>query len=79
MIWVQYHPSETDPTDYRVIGVIVHPMSRNYKYNNQDLPDCAGSTQFDPLTLSWDADTKISYTYDVRYTVRRVMGSFLWY
>lgn len=69
MIWVQYHPSETDPTDFRVVGVVVYPMSRAYKYNAQDVPNCGASSQHDALRLAWDTETKVAYTYDVRFTV----------
>jgi hypothetical protein len=74
IIQVQYHPADDLVQDeYRVVGVIVFGQSRKYTLNDKKEPNCREALK-DPLpklVLSWNEPATITYTYDVRWTVRR--------
>ena len=68
IIQVQYHPADVEnPDEYRVVGVIVFGQSRKYALNDKKEPNC--KEKVDPLVLTWDQTSTVTYTYDVRWTV----------
>ena len=75
IIQVQYHPADDLVQDeYRVVGVVVFGVSRKYTLNDQGQPNCALALKelLPPLELAWDQPSEVTYTYDVRWTVRRI-------
>ena len=80
LIQVQYHPADDEVQDeFRVVGVIVFGLSRKYAANDIANINCKEAK--DPVILTWDEPSEVTYTYDVRWTVRPVftlhLGAFV--
>jgi len=77
IIQVQYHPADDEhPDEFRVVGVIVYGLSRKYTLNDKKEVNCKATTE--PLVLSWDHESAVTYTYDVRWTYSTVEWATRW-
>jgi len=80
IIKVQYHPNsdEEGNDEYRVVGVVVYGVSRKYTLNANKEPNCADYKDMPELTLTWNAASEITYTYDVRFVYSEVEWATRW-
>lgn len=60
----------------RVVGVVVHPISKDTKLDAQGKPDCSPENL--AFYLKEDGKSKVVYTYDVEWLVS-IIGDFLSY